>query len=161
MWILDDEKDKWCDIGSFRGVDFWGDGSLVVLDLPGHKAAHVGLLARTSVDPPVYHVIAADSCHSDIFFHPTKPKPRIAVYPIPGDPEGQLTSLFDDIPQSYMSLARLQRASLEPNIGVWTAHGNGLVQGFASQGMNDGEIRWMKGDMEELELLKKAQAASS
>ncbi|CAA7262994.1 unnamed protein product [Cyclocybe aegerita] len=41
----------WTPIGPFpRALDFFGDGSLYVVDSPGHLVGHVKILARTSSD---------------------------------------------------------------------------------------------------------------
>ena len=32
---LDRTTDKWVDVGAFKGLDYFGDGSLYLLDTPG------------------------------------------------------------------------------------------------------------------------------
>lgn len=49
-------------MGAFGcGHDLFGDGSLFVIELPGHAAGHVGLLAQTS-DGPLF--LVGDACWS-------------------------------------------------------------------------------------------------
>ncbi|MBV8572215.1 MAG: MBL fold metallo-hydrolase [Acidobacteriaceae bacterium] len=43
-----------------EGVDLFGDGSLLVIDLPGHAAGHIGALVRTSSGQQ--YLLAADAC---------------------------------------------------------------------------------------------------
>lgn len=47
-------------IGGFRGVDFWKDGSFWVLECPGHTGHHLGALCRTTPDSWVF--MGADCC---------------------------------------------------------------------------------------------------
>jgi glyoxylase-like metal-dependent hydrolase (beta-lactamase superfamily II) len=42
-------------------LDVFGDGSLLIVNAPGHLPGHVNLLARTSQDHSVY--MAGDACH--------------------------------------------------------------------------------------------------
>lgn len=53
----------WGPIGPFeRSLDFFGDGSLYIIDAPGHLAGHINLLARTSPDGGWLY-LAGDSAH--------------------------------------------------------------------------------------------------
>lgn len=47
-------------IGGFRAVDFWRDGSFWVLECPGHTGHHLGALCRTTPDSWV--LMGADCC---------------------------------------------------------------------------------------------------
>ena len=50
-------------LGPFaHALDFFGDGSLYVVDAPGHLAGHVNVLARTSADG-AWALFAGDSAH--------------------------------------------------------------------------------------------------
>ena len=49
------------DLWGFSVVDYWGDGSLLLVDLPGHSLAHYGVLLRTN-DGPLFYVV--DACWS-------------------------------------------------------------------------------------------------
>lgn len=58
-----DEDTKWDRVGPFpRAYDFYGDGSLYIVDAPGHAPGHVNILARTSADG-AWIYLAADSAH--------------------------------------------------------------------------------------------------
>ncbi|TFY54924.1 hypothetical protein EVJ58_g8571 [Rhodofomes roseus] len=56
-------------LGSFeRGLDFYGDGSLYLLDAPGHFPGHLAALAR--VAPDTFVLLAADCCHNRLCYSP-------------------------------------------------------------------------------------------
>ena len=56
------EDGQWVSFGPFpRAFDFFGDGSFLLLDAPGHMAGHMMGLARTGVDE--YVVMGGDCCH--------------------------------------------------------------------------------------------------
>lgn len=53
---------KWQPLADFPAVvDFFGDGSLYIVDAPGHLTGHVNLLARISKTEWVY--LGGDCCH--------------------------------------------------------------------------------------------------
>ncbi|KAF9013496.1 Metallo-hydrolase/oxidoreductase [Cyathus striatus] len=53
----------WVPIGPFpRAFDFYGDGSLYIIDAPGHLPGHINILARTSSDGG-WIFLAGDSAH--------------------------------------------------------------------------------------------------
>lgn len=52
-------------IGGFRAVDFWRDGSFWILECPGHTGHHLGALCRTTPDSWVF--MGADCCRK---YHP-------------------------------------------------------------------------------------------
>ncbi|CAA7268434.1 unnamed protein product [Cyclocybe aegerita] len=58
----------WTPIGPFpRALDFFGDGSLYIVDSPGHLVGHVKILAHTSSDSGVIYLgwiyLGGDSAH--------------------------------------------------------------------------------------------------
>ncbi|CAA7269984.1 unnamed protein product [Cyclocybe aegerita] len=56
--------EEWTPIGPFpRAFDFYGDGSLYLVDSPGHLQGHLNVLARTSADG-AWVYLAGDSAHS-------------------------------------------------------------------------------------------------
>lgn len=56
-------SEKWSPIGPFsHAFDFYGDGSLYIIDSPGHLPGHINLLARTSSDGGWIY-LAGDSAH--------------------------------------------------------------------------------------------------
>ena len=56
-------------LGSFdQGLDLYGDGSLYLLDAPGHMLGHMAALAR--VGPDSFVLLAADCCHNRLCYRP-------------------------------------------------------------------------------------------
>jgi len=54
---------EWPPLGPFpHAYDFYDDGSLYIIDSPGHVAGHINVLARTSSDG-AWIYLAADSAH--------------------------------------------------------------------------------------------------
>ncbi|KAL0573959.1 hypothetical protein V5O48_008000 [Marasmius crinis-equi] len=66
-------------IAGAPAIDFFGDGSLYILDLPGHLPGHLGALAR--VKPNSFVAFGGDTCHHvghlrpNEFHHKTHPCP--------------------------------------------------------------------------------------
>ena len=57
------DASDWKPIGPFpRALDFFGDGSLYIIDAPGHLSGHINILARTSSDG-AWIYLAGDSAH--------------------------------------------------------------------------------------------------
>ncbi|GLB39286.1 putative metallo-beta-lactamase superfamily protein [Lyophyllum shimeji] len=68
-------------IGGFRAVDFFRDGSLYLLDVPGHVPGHMAALAR--VTPTTFLLLGGDTAH-----HPGEMRPTEALHryqPCPGE----------------------------------------------------------------------------
>ncbi|KAM5543127.1 hypothetical protein V8D89_003001 [Ganoderma adspersum] len=61
--FLDSSAADWASIGPFpRALDFYGDGSVYIVDAPGHMPGHLNLLVRTSADGG-WVFLAGDSAH--------------------------------------------------------------------------------------------------
>lgn len=58
-------------IGQFDALDLYGDGSLYLLNTPGHTVGHISALARTTVDPPTFIFMGGDIAHHGGEFRPT------------------------------------------------------------------------------------------
>ncbi|KAF7556533.1 hypothetical protein G7Z17_g1336 [Cylindrodendrum hubeiense] len=67
FWELDFDTNR--TIGGLRAYDFWGDGSLYLLDTPGHSVGHISALARTSDMNFVF--MGGDICHFPGVFRPS------------------------------------------------------------------------------------------
>lgn len=57
-------------IGRFDAIDYFGDGSLYLLDTRGHTAGHMGALARVTSDPDSFILMGGDATH-----HPGELRP--------------------------------------------------------------------------------------
>lgn len=66
-------------IGPFPAHDFYGDGSLYLLDTPGHWPGHICALARTT--PDTFLFLGGDICHFAGDFRPTEDIPFPSTIP--------------------------------------------------------------------------------
>ncbi|KAF5366426.1 hypothetical protein D9758_009780 [Tetrapyrgos nigripes] len=67
-------------IAGVPGIDFFSDGSLYIIDMPGHCPGHIVALAR--VKPDSFLLLGGDTCH-----HPGQIRPNKHIhksYPCPG-----------------------------------------------------------------------------
>ncbi|KAF6801166.1 metallo-beta-lactamase superfamily protein [Colletotrichum sojae] len=96
-------------IGKFRAQDFFGDGSLYLLDAPGHQPEHICALARTTPSSAPggasFVFLGGDICHFAGVFRPT--------------PE---TPLPDEILASAISLRRDWRTRAACPCSYFTPH---------------------------------------
>lgn len=60
-------------VAGFAAIDYFGDGSLYVLNTPGHALGHLSALARTGTDSFVF--LGGDICHFGGSFRPTSRVP--------------------------------------------------------------------------------------
>ncbi|KIW28939.1 uncharacterized protein PV07_04791 [Cladophialophora immunda] len=60
--VSQDPNHKWRPLGPFpAALDFFGDGSLYVIDAPGHMEGHINVLAR--IQPKQWVYLGGDACH--------------------------------------------------------------------------------------------------
>ncbi|KAI1294488.1 hypothetical protein F5Y03DRAFT_372655 [Xylaria venustula] len=62
-------------IEGFRAIDYFGDGSFYLLEVPGHTSDHIVGLARTSVSPSRFIIMGADTSHHASQLRPTEHLP--------------------------------------------------------------------------------------
>ena len=67
-----DTEGKGLKLGRCKAFDFYGDGSLFLLDTPGHAIGHICALARTSADPDEFMYLGGDIAHHGGEFRPTQ-----------------------------------------------------------------------------------------
>lgn len=72
-------------VGQFQAVDYFGDGSFYLLDVPGHAIGHMCGLARTTRD--TFVLLGADCCH---FAGSLRPSPYI---PLPAEVDSASSGL--------------------------------------------------------------------
>jgi hypothetical protein len=77
-------------IGNFHALDYFGDGSFYLLDVPGHAIGHMCGLARTTVT--TFVLLGADACH---FAGSLRPSPYI---PLPATLNSQASGLDEFFP---------------------------------------------------------------
>ncbi|GAA5908669.1 hypothetical protein JCM8208_002181 [Rhodotorula glutinis] len=107
-----------------HSYDVWGDGSLVLVDAPGHTSGHLAALIRTGSDE--YVLAAADCCH-----HPRllAPKPdeshyRLGKWREPGESKDEPPkhANYDDYPLAEHTLERVKAADERDDVMVVLAH---------------------------------------
>lgn len=62
-------------IGGFNAVDFFGDGSFYLVEVPGHCVGHMNALARVTSNPDTFIFMAADTFHHASQIRPSKGVP--------------------------------------------------------------------------------------
>jgi glyoxylase-like metal-dependent hydrolase (beta-lactamase superfamily II) len=91
---------SWKPLGDFpNALDYFGDGSVYVIDTPGHIYGHVNLLARLGERRWVY--LAADCCHDRRLISGEK---NIGTY---SDGQGGLRSIHVDTGEARQTLDRV------------------------------------------------------
>ncbi|KAM0786186.1 hypothetical protein ACM66B_006993 [Microbotryomycetes sp. NB124-2] len=110
----DDDDNK--PVASFdHSLDVFGDGSFVIVSVPGHTPGHVGALVRTETDKFV--LLGADGCHHRLLLNGTKDEQ--ARYKLGRDKDDPM---YEDWAEASNSLDRLRRARQDENVMVVTAH---------------------------------------
>ena len=94
---------KWEPFASIfpNAIDFFGDGSMYVIDSPGHLYGHVNLLLRVSATRWLY--LGGDCCHDPRILKGTK---ETAMY---DDGKGGKRSVHADTPAAKETIARIQK----------------------------------------------------
>ncbi|KAK4545296.1 hypothetical protein LTR36_003476 [Oleoguttula mirabilis] len=109
---------QWRPLANFpAALDYFGDGSVWILDTPGHITGHVNLLARTGVRQWVY--LGGDCCHDTRIL---RGESGIAMY---DDGRGGQRSVHMDTDAAKTSLSRLReliKHAKEDKIEVIIAH---------------------------------------
>lgn len=103
---LADSPYEWTSLASFpHAIDFFHDGSVYILDAPGHLPGHMNLLCRISSNPTKYVCLAGDSCHDVRLLSGER---DIATWT---DETGRHCCIHVDIPKTKETLARLYSAA--------------------------------------------------
>ncbi|ETS84468.1 hypothetical protein PFICI_02493 [Pestalotiopsis fici W106-1] len=92
----------------FDAVDFFGDGSFYLIDLPGHALGHIGGVVRTTTNPDTFAVLSGDLYHIAGELRPNVQKPlpaHISLAPPRGNTDAKESTVY---PRS--ALERLQTA---------------------------------------------------
>jgi glyoxylase-like metal-dependent hydrolase (beta-lactamase superfamily II) len=93
---------KWAPLSTFPAVvDFYGDGSVYIVDAPGHLYGHVNLLARTGPKKWVY--LGGDCCHDPRILRGEK---GIAMY---DDGRGGLRSVHANTDEAASTVKRIAK----------------------------------------------------
>ncbi|KEF61410.1 uncharacterized protein A1O9_02976 [Exophiala aquamarina CBS 119918] len=104
----EESSHAWKSLSSFpRAIDFFKDGSVYIINAPGHLPGHINLLCRISQNPTKFVCLAGDACHDIRLF--TREK-DIATWT---DDEGRYCCIHVDIAKTKETLANLYAASNE------------------------------------------------
>lgn len=102
-------KHTWTPLAGFpAAVDFYADGSVYIIDAPGHLPGHVNILARTAPKKWVY--LGGDCCHDPRILSGEK---GIALY---DDGKGGLRSVHADTEGAAQTVKRIARLLKGGNI---------------------------------------------
>lgn len=105
----------WKPIGLFpRAFDFYGDGSLYIINSPGHLNGHVNVLARTSADG-AWIYLAGDSAHN---WKLVTGEAEIRV----GLPENPHFCMHRDLAKAKEHIGRIREVWKIPRVRVLLAH---------------------------------------
>ncbi|KZT21028.1 Metallo-hydrolase/oxidoreductase [Neolentinus lepideus HHB14362 ss-1] len=132
-------------IGGFKALDYFGDGSLYLLDTPGHCPGHITGLARVTITPLTFILMGGDTSH-----HPGQFRPSVHI-PCPCSllsgvshehfPHAQTTSdvtkplltiplselsVYADAPRATESIEKLSAFDAHPDILVLLAHDSSM-----------------------------------
>lgn len=115
--------DKWEKLGTFdNALDFFGDGSLYLIDTPGHLVGNISALCRTRTKngETKWILLAADCFHSHHFVS------------LPETPFGAISFISSGCIHVDPAVARdtIRRISAlresDPRVRVWAAHAGSL-----------------------------------
>ena len=113
------ETDEWKALGPFeRAHDYFGDGSLYLLDTPGHLVGHLGALVKTGNDEWVF--MGGDCCHHRSLLVGSRPMS------VTLGPAGQ-NSFHFDIPAAQSTIAKIRELNMTGQVFVALAHDSYLV----------------------------------
>lgn len=110
-----DDKTFWIPLGPFpRASDFFNDGSLYVVDMPGHLPGHINLLCRTSEERWV--ALCGDAFHDPRLLSGDK---EIGTWI---DNEGHTLCIHLDKAAAEESIRRLRELQKAGNVEMIAAH---------------------------------------
>ena len=113
---LDVRSENWKPIGPFlHSLDFFGDGSMYLIDAPGHLPGHLNLLVRTS-STGGWVYLAGDAAHD---WRLIRGHGEIAMYP---DAEGKMTCIHRNKGDAEETIKRIAEMASMPRVRVVLAH---------------------------------------
>ncbi|KAL1942792.1 hypothetical protein VTO73DRAFT_5032 [Trametes versicolor] len=106
------DSSSWPALGPFpHALDFYGDGSLYIVDAPGHFPGHINVLARTSADGGWLY-LAGDSAHHWSLITGEGKIGKTA----------HLGCAHGDVPAAEAHIARIRTLMENPRVKVILAH---------------------------------------
>ncbi|KIW56719.1 hypothetical protein PV05_05355 [Exophiala xenobiotica] len=102
----DNAQFSWEPLASFpHAIDFFGDGSLYIVNAPGHLPGHINLLCKISDHASKFVCLAGDACHDVRLLSGER---DIATWT---DDAGKICCIHVDIQTTKETLARLYAAT--------------------------------------------------
>ena len=112
------DPSNWVAVGPFpRALDYYGDGSLYIVDAPGHLPGHINILARTSADG-AWVYLAGDSAHD---WRLIRGQAEIAVLDDPRGPGGK-KCMHVDKEKAEATIKHIADVLTLPRVKVILAH---------------------------------------
>lgn len=102
-------------------IDLFDDGTIYIVNAPGHLPGHINLMIRTSTSPLKYIILAGDACHDMRLF---TGECDIATWT---DDRGKYCCIHYDIPRAKETIARLaqvQKHGIDVEIDGKLQHGD-------------------------------------
>lgn len=114
--IADLRSARWQPLAHFpHAIDVFGDGSLYLIDAPGHLAGHTNLLAR--IGPKKWAYLAGDACHDRQIL---TGEVDIATWE---NAEGKICCIHSDVEETEKTLERIRSlSSTSEEVEVILAH---------------------------------------
>ncbi len=113
---LSPNDSSWVPLGPFaKAFDYFGDGSMYIVDAPGHLQGHINLLVRTSTDGGWIY-LAGDSAHDWRLVRGESP---IAEF---HDSDGAHVCMHVDKATAEDTIRRIAQVSTLPRVRVLLAH---------------------------------------
>ncbi|KAK0209335.1 beta-lactamase-like protein [Desarmillaria ectypa] len=147
-------------IGDCEALDYFSDGSLYILNSPGHQVGHITALAR--VTPTSFILLGGDSCHHVGQLRPTAdlhthfPCPGHVLQSFEGHSIAERTtpllslpsesSAYADLPTARSTITKLGKLDASPDILVIIAHDAtvpGVIDEFP-ESLNDWKAKGWK-----------------
>ena len=138
-------------VGGFSAFDFFGDGSLYLLDTPGHCISHVCALARTTPDTFIF--MGGDICHFPGYFRPNLSLPlpiSLPDYAVSDkSPFYAVTrsehSVYADREQAITDIKKMEALDGSSNVLVCIAHDPSLIDNLPTLNTNpSGDLNYWK-----------------
>ncbi|PIL34066.1 hypothetical protein GSI_03777 [Ganoderma sinense ZZ0214-1] len=123
--FLDSSAADWAPIGPFpRALDFYGDGSLYIVDAPGHMPGHLNVLVRTSADGG-WAFLAGDTAHDW----------RLLTGEAMVGHHHTFGCIHEDPAKAQEAIERVKVLLEHPRVRVLLAHDSPFVNANAADGM--------------------------
>ncbi|KZO97100.1 Metallo-hydrolase/oxidoreductase [Calocera viscosa TUFC12733] len=124
---IDFEKDVTAPVGSFeKAVDYFGDGSVWIVQTAGHTMGHVSLLVRVTASPATWVLLGGDTAHHPSLLCPCSVHSHLSIsttFRRPSDgPTGPIRTMHLRPELAADAIERTKRMEQEEEVMVLVAH---------------------------------------